>query len=80
MTKWVNHAAKGVQNVFMDKPQLTRQNLGRVFNSRSGCMCPMHCYEANLSNLKLQTQPKQLLDYTLAQCYKLSTSVIYEPL
>jgi hypothetical protein len=47
----------------MDKLQLTGQNLGRVFNSRSGCMCAMHLcyYEAKLPNLKLKTWPKQLL-------------------
>jgi hypothetical protein len=47
----------------MDKLQLTGQNLGRVFNSRSDCMSGMHlyCYEAKQLNLKLKTQPKQLL-------------------
>jgi hypothetical protein len=47
----------------MDKLQLTGQNLGRVFNSRSGCMCamPFRCYEAKQPNLKLKTQPEQLL-------------------
>jgi hypothetical protein len=47
----------------MDKLQLTGQNLGRVFNCRSGCMGALHlcCYEAKRPNLKLKTQPKQLL-------------------
>ncbi len=47
----------------MDKLQLTGQNLGRVFNSRMGCMCgvPFCCYEAKQTNLKLKTRPKQLL-------------------
>jgi len=47
----------------MDKLQLTEQNLGRLFNSRSGCMCAMHlfCYEAKQPNLKLKTRAKQLL-------------------
>jgi hypothetical protein len=47
----------------MDKLQLAGQNLGRVFNSRSGCMCARHlfCYEAKQPNLKLKTRPKQLL-------------------
>jgi hypothetical protein len=47
----------------MDKLQLTGQNLGRVFNSRSDCMSAMHlfCYEAEQLNLKLKTRPKQLL-------------------
>jgi len=46
----------------MDKLQLTGQNLGRVFNSRSGCMCAMHlcCFEAKWPSLKLKTRPKQL--------------------
>jgi hypothetical protein len=47
----------------MDKLELTRQNLGRVFNSRSGYMCAMClcCCEANWSNLKLKTWGKLLL-------------------
>ncbi len=46
-----------------DKLQLRRQNLGRVFNFRSGCMHAMHlcCCESGRPNLKLKTQPKQLL-------------------
>jgi hypothetical protein len=40
----------------MDKLQLTGQNLGRLFSSRSGCMCALHlcCYEAKWPNLKLK--------------------------
>jgi hypothetical protein len=47
----------------MDKLQLTRQNVGRVFNSRNGCMCAMHlcCFEAKWPGLKLKTWSKQLL-------------------
>jgi len=47
----------------MDNLKSTGQNLGRVFNSRSGCMCAMHliCYESKQPNLKLKTLPKQLL-------------------
>ncbi len=47
----------------MDKLQVKGQNMGRVFNSRSGCTCPIHlsCYEAKLPNLKLKTRLKQLL-------------------
>ncbi len=47
----------------MDKLQLTKRNLGRVFNSRSGCVHVMklHCFEAKVSNLKLKTQTRQLL-------------------
>ncbi len=47
----------------MDKLQLAGQNLGRVFNSRSGCVCDMQlsCFETKLPNLMLKTRPKQLL-------------------
>ncbi len=47
----------------MDSLQLKGQNLGRVFNSRSGCMHATHLfgYEAKLPNLKLKTRPKQFL-------------------
>jgi hypothetical protein len=36
---------------------------GQVFNSRSGCKQSTHllCYEAKLSDLKLNTRPMQLL-------------------
>jgi hypothetical protein len=39
------------------------QNLGRVFNSKSGYVHVMqlHCFETKLLNLMLKTQPKQLL-------------------
>jgi len=49
----------------MDKLQATGQNLGRVFNSRSGRVHAMQlqCPEAKLTNLKLKTWPKQLLCY-----------------
>ncbi len=38
-------------------------NLGRVFKSRSSCMCAMHLfwYKAKQPNLKLKTWTKQLL-------------------
>jgi hypothetical protein len=47
--------------------RLTGQKLGRVFNTRSGCVCDMHlcCYEVKLPNLELKTWPKQLLGYLL---------------
>jgi hypothetical protein len=49
----------------MDKIQLAGQNLGRVFNSRSGREDDMqlHCFGTKLSNLKLKTLPKQILGY-----------------
>jgi hypothetical protein len=49
----------------MDKLQLTGRNLGRVFNSRSGCLCAMQlcCFGTKLPNLMLKTWPKQLLGY-----------------
>ncbi len=50
-----------------DKLQLTGQNLGQVFNPISGCLWAMRlwCHEAKWPNLKLKTQPKQLLGYLL---------------
>ncbi len=47
----------------MDKLQLTGRYLGRVFNTRSGCVCAMqlHCFETKLSSLMLKNRPKQLL-------------------
>jgi hypothetical protein len=47
----------------MDKLQLTGQNLGRVFNSRSGRVHALqfHFSEMKQPNLKLKTRPKQLL-------------------
>ncbi len=50
-------------SVGMDKLQLAGQNLGRVFNSRSCCVCDMQlsCFEAKLPNLMLKTWPKQLI-------------------
>jgi hypothetical protein len=49
----------------VDKLQLTLQKMGLVFNSGSGLMCDVHlcCFEAKWPNLKLKTQPKQLLGY-----------------
>ncbi len=46
----------------MYKPYTTGQNLGRVFNSRSGCMhyAHLHFLEAKLPSLKLETWFKQL--------------------
>jgi len=48
----------------MDKLQLTGQNLGRVFNFRTGHLnaADLGCYWVKLPNLNLKTQPKQLLD------------------
>jgi len=44
----------------MDKLQTTGQNLGRVFNFRSGCVRAMHllCNGLKLLNLELKTRPK----------------------
>jgi hypothetical protein len=44
---------------------LTEQNMSRVFNFRSGCLHALHFLHnvAIRSNLKLKTQPKQLLSY-----------------
>jgi len=47
----------------MDKPQLTGQNLGQVFNFEFDHLHAENiwCYQAKLPNLKLKTRPKQLL-------------------
>jgi hypothetical protein len=47
----------------MDKLKLTGQNLGQVFNSRLGraCICHAIACMTKRPNLKLKTQPKQLL-------------------
>ena len=49
----------------MDKLQLRGKNLGRVFNIRNGRAHIMNflCYRIKLLNLKLKTEPKQLLHY-----------------
>ncbi len=49
-------------NLNMDKLQLTRQNLCRVFNFKSAWEHPTRfcCYESKWPNLKLKTRPKQL--------------------
>ncbi len=70
----------------MDNLQLTGWNMGRVFHSRSGCMCTKHlcCYEAKQPNLKLKTWPKQPLG-SLALAFALpiwahsSTSLLSTP-
>jgi hypothetical protein len=51
----------------MDKLQPTGQNLGRVFNFRSGHMnvAYLWCYQVKLPNLKLKTWPKQHLGSSL---------------
>jgi hypothetical protein len=52
---------------FLDKPKLTGQSLGRVFNSRSGCLHAMlfFRYEAKVASLELKTRPNQLLGHLL---------------
>jgi hypothetical protein len=47
----------------MDKLQLTRQNLGLVFNSSNGCLhdVDLQSFVAKLPILKLKNQPRQLL-------------------
>ncbi len=58
ITATTAHAALHPIGQAMDKFQLTGQNLGPVFNSRSSCML-LRCYEAKRPNLKLKTRPKQ---------------------
>ena len=47
----------------MDKVQLTGQNQGQIFSFRFDHLHAEHfwCYQVKLPNLKLKTQPKQLL-------------------
>jgi hypothetical protein len=47
----------------MDKLQLTRQNLARAYNFRYGRVRSVYllCLGVKLPNLKLKTQPKQVL-------------------
>ncbi len=47
----------------MDKFHLAEQNMGRVYYFRYGRVHAMHflCYGVKLPNLKLNTQPKQVL-------------------
>jgi hypothetical protein len=47
----------------MDKLEPMEQNLGRFFNSGGGCAHAMqfNCFQMKLANLKLKTQPSQLL-------------------
>jgi hypothetical protein len=49
----------------MDKLRLTGQNLGRVFNIRSGHLhaAAFLVSSVKLPNLQLKTRPKQLLGY-----------------
>jgi hypothetical protein len=49
----------------LDEIQLIRQNLGRVFNLRTGNVRAMrlNCYEVKLPNLKLKTWFKKLLSH-----------------
>jgi hypothetical protein len=52
-----------VKTMSMDKLKPTGGNLGRVFSSRLGCACISRAiaYITKQPNLKLKTQPKQLL-------------------
>ncbi len=54
---------QGTNTRAMDKLQLTERNLGRAFNSRTGRAhaLQLHFSEMEQPNLKLKTQPKQLL-------------------
>ncbi len=64
--------------MIMDKLQSAGQSLGRVFNSKSGCMCAGHlfCYKPKQLNLKLKTWPKQLLG-SLPIAYALPTMCLF---
>ncbi len=56
-------SVKLITAVINDKLQLTGQNRGRVFNSKSGGLCPMQlcCSVTKLPNLMLKSRPKLLL-------------------
>jgi hypothetical protein len=60
----------------VDNLQLIGQNLGRVFNSTSGCVHVMqlNCFVTKLPNLKLKTLPKQRLGYLLLDIALLALS------
>ncbi len=64
----------------LDKLQLTGQNLGQVFNSRSDRVYDIHsCWHwAKLPNLKLKTRPKQLSGSLLLDIWLLALSYLYE--
>ncbi len=51
-----------------DQSIFTEQATGQVFKFRSGHLNAAHlwCYQVKLPNLKLKTQPKQLLGYLLS--------------
>ncbi len=51
----------------MDKLEPIGPNLGRVFNSGTGCVCAVNlqCYEAKLPSLKLKTRTEQTLGHLL---------------
>jgi hypothetical protein len=60
MGRW--RGAKSI-GLTMDKLQLTGQNLGQVFNFRSGCLhdATFLVLSVKLTNLQLKTRPKPLL-------------------
>ncbi len=62
----------------MDKLHLTGQTLGWVFNSISDWMFVMHlfCHEAKQPNLKLETQPRQLLG-SLSLAFVLPSKLLF---
>ncbi len=64
----------------MSKLQLTGQNLGRIFNSGSGCVYVVHLryFEVKQANFKLKTRHKQLLG-TLLLDIKLPSFITFTP-
>ncbi len=64
----VVNVVKLSSSLIMAKLQLTGQNLGRVFNSRSGCVHTMmvNCVETKLLNLKLKARAKQVVGSLLS--------------
>jgi hypothetical protein len=61
-----------------DKLKLTGRNLGRVLNSRLRCACMCHAisYITKRPNLKLKTQPEQLLG-SLTLAFALPATTYY---
>ncbi len=61
----VGLAGKGLHSPLQVQNHLPGQNLGRVFNSRSGYVnaVQLHRFDTKLPNLKLKTRAKKLLGF-----------------
>ncbi len=66
-------------HLVLDNLQLKVQYLGRVFNSKSGCVCAIHscCYWAKLPNLKMKACIRNdISKIKTVRRYKMSWNVI----